>query len=511
TENIRTIRSIPLDLAGKNPPEFLSVRGEVYLSHEEFIRINSEREAAGEPLFANPRNAAAGSLRQLDASVTRSRNLSMVCYATGRITGTNPPKTHRRMYEYLREMGLPLSEHVAFGGADAVRNFYSYWMENRYTLGYDIDGIVLKLDDFFLREDLGFTSKAPRWAAAWKFPAREAVTELLSVEHSLGRTGVITPVANLAPVNIGGVIVSRATLHNYREIERLGVKVGDHVIVIRAGDVIPKITGVHADTRSGAETDIPVPAACPVCASPLVQEDIYLRCGNTGCPGKKFEVLRFFVSKDAMDIEYFGPELIGRLIDAEKLSRISDIFALTKDDLLSLDRMGEILADKILASIDARRHIPLSHFLRALGIRNVGDHVAKVLARGVRTLDAFYSAARGDLTAIHEIGPGVADAVVEFFADRSSRDLIEAMKKNGVVVSDEALRDAAATPVSGKTVVFTGSLVKMTRGEAEALVEKLGGRAASSVSKKTDLVVAGESAGSKRDKALALGVRVLSE
>ena len=510
TDNIRTIPDIPARLVSDNVPEYLSVRGEVYMSHAEFSRINGEREQKGDALFANPRNAAAGSLRQLDSSVTASRRLSMVVYALGRIKGGEAPATHRQMYDYLRGFALPVSDKAVFGGPDDMKAFYQYWMKNRYTLGFDIDGVVLKLDEFALRDDLGVTSKAPRWAIAWKFPAQEAVTELVSVEHSLGRSGVVTPVANLTPINIGGVVVSRATLHNYKEIERLGVKIGDQVTVIRAGDVIPKITGAIISSRSGAESDIEVPSRCPSCGSELVQEDIFLRCASGSCPGKLLEKLKFFVSKDAMDIEFVGPELIQRLHESGKLDSIADLYAVTKDDLLSLDRMGEMLADKVLQSIDGRRRIPLSHFLRAMGIRNVGDHIAKVLARGVVSLDAFGSVTAESLMAIHEIGPGVADAVIEFFSEPRNTDMIERMKSLGLVVDNES--DSSIDGIlSGKSVVFTGSLVHMTREEAELIVERLGGRASGSVSKKTGFVVAGDNAGSKLEKARALGVSVLTE
>jgi DNA ligase (NAD+) len=510
TENILTIQDIPHTLTGK-APAYLSVRGEVFMTHAEFERVNGEKEKAGEAPFANPRNAAAGSLRQLDPSITAQRRLSMVVYAIGRVQGGTPPLTHSLCYKYLRAFGLPLSDKAVFGGPDEIRAFYRRWMENRYTLGFDIDGAVIKLDELALREELGVTSKAPRWAVAWKFPAQEAVTELLSVEHQLGRSGVVTPVANLAPINIGGVVVSRATLHNYKEIERLGVKIGDHVTVIRAGDVIPKITGIVEHVRTGSETAIPVPAVCPSCGTDLMQEDIFLRCANAVCPGKKIERLKYFVSKDAMDMEYVGPELVQRLHDAGKLDGIEQLFAVTREDLLSLERMGELLADKVLQSIDARRTVSLSVFLRSMGIRSVGDHVAKVLARGIGSLDRFFTVTREELMSIHEVGPGTADAVTEFFSDEAARAMIDRMREYGVTVSGEQTDIAADGIFSGQTVVFTGSLSRITREEGEALVERLGGRAASSVSKKTGFVVAGENAGSKLEKAKTLGVKVITE
>jgi len=509
TANLAALKSVPKTLAGADPPARIAVRGEVFMRHGEFERINRERVGEGEVPFANPRNAAAGSLRQLDASVTGKRNLDFAPYAAGIIEGAKPPGTQEELFRLLARLGLPVKERFAVGGLPDVKAFYDYWMEHRHTLDFDIDGIVIKVNSFAARERLGSTSKAPRWATAWKFPAREALTVLDSVDLQVGRTGVVTPVGNLAPINIGGVIVKRATLHNFDEIKRLGLRLGDTVKVKRAGDVIPKVIEVaHPGERE--EGDIVPPDMCPSCGEPLAREDIFIRCVNRRCPAKRLEVLKFFVSKDAMDIEYFGPELVQRLHDAGKLDTIADVFRLTAEDLLGIERMGDTIAGKIIASIDGRRRIGLSHFLRSLGIRNVGDHIARVIARAVKSLDRLFVITEEELMAIHEVGPGVAESVYGFFHG-GGEDLVREMLEAGLVVETEEGAVEPAGEIAGKTFVFTGSLEKLSRKEAEETVERLGGHAAGSVSKKTDYVVAGESAGSKLEKARSLGLKIITE
>jgi DNA ligase (NAD+) len=510
TENVMVISGLPHTLHSEKIPSYISVRGEVYLSHDSFDRINAEREAAGEVLFANPRNAAAGSLRQLDPEIVRKRNLSVVLYGIGKAEGVTI-RSQRELYGELRRLGLPCSEKAAFGAKSDIVAFFETWRDNRSEIGFDIDGVVVKISDFALRDAMGVTAKAPRWAVAWKFPAREALTKIVSVEHSLGRTGVVTPVANLHPINIGGVLVKRATLHNYREIERLGVKVGDHVKVIRAGDVIPKITEAVLSMRDGSETDIPVPDTCPLCGEKLEPEDIFIRCVNPSCPGKKYENMLFFVSKDGMDIEFFGPELVKRLYDKGVMKDASDVFHITREQLMELDRMGDILADKILASIDACRKVELSRFLRSLGIRNVGDHVAKVIAGAVGSLNRLYSVTVDDLTPVYEVGKVVAKCIVDYFSDDANRAMIERMKAGGLEVLEQKIPDKGSQPFEGMTFVFTGTLELYSREEAESIVESLGARASGSVSGKTSVVVAGPGAGSKREKAEKLGVRIISE
>ncbi len=510
TRNMVEIRAVPRELDGA-APEYLSVRGEVFIRHGGFERLNALREERGEPPFANPRNAASGSLRQLDPVITRERNLDAVFYAVGRVSGDMPVPDQNELFRTLPRLGLPVSPHFSVGSPNDIREFYRYWLENRYTLDHDIDGIVIKVNDFALRERLGSTSKAPRWAVAWKFPAREAITGLESVDFQVGRTGIITPVANLTPINIGGVVVKRATLHNFKEVERLGVKIGDRIRVIRAGDVIPKVVEVARKEGGAPGGDIVPPRLCPSCGSVLRQEDIYLRCVNPDCETVRLEALKFFVSRDGMDIEFFGPELVSRLHAAGRLDSPADFYRLDREILLSMERMGEKLADKIIDSIHARRRAPLSRLLQSLGIRNVGGHVAAVIARGVVSLDRLFSINVEELREIHEVGPGVAESVHGYFHDERNRAMIDAMRAAGLVVEDEKAVRIEGGAVAGRSFVVTGTLARFSRKEAEDAIRKLGGRAAGSVSGRTDYLVAGDSPGSKLDRARELGVRVLSE
>ncbi len=509
--NIATVKSLPMVLKGPLVPSYISVRGEVFMRHGEFDRLNREREERQEPPFANPRNAAAGSLRQLDPRITSERELDIALYGIGQVRGDPVLNDQKSMFEYFASAGLPVSNYIAFGTMDEVEKFYLHWMENRHTLDFDIDGVVLKVNDFSLRDRMGATSKAPRWSTAWKFPAREAITVLESVDYQVGRTGVVTPVGNLHPINIGGVIVKRATLHNFDEVKRLGLMIGDSIKVIRAGDVIPKVIEVLADRRPASAAEIIPPERCPSCCTPLAREDIYIRCTNDECEAKRLEFLRFFVSKDAMDIEFFGPELINRLYNSGKLKSIVDIFTLNRDDLLSLERMGDKIADKILESINKRRSIPLSLLLRSLGIRNVGDHIAKVIAKNVISLDRLFSITVDELMRINEVGPGVAESVYEFFNNPVNAGIIGRIRSAGVTVEDESTATESREGIRGKTFVVTGTLAWLSRKEVEDLIEKSGGRASGSVSRKTDYLVAGESPGSKLDKARELGVTILSE
>ena len=510
TRNMAAVRAVPSALAPPYPA-YLSARGEVYMRHDEFERLNAARAEGEEPLFANPRNAAAGSLRQLDPAVTAGRGLDAVFYAVGRVSDDMQIPDQKTLFETLARLGIPVSGQARVGALGAVREFYAHWLENRHMLDFDIDGVVVKVSGFALRERMGATSKAPRWAVAWKFPAREAVTVLESVDCQVGRTGIVTPVANLHPINIGGVIVKRATLHNFKEVERLGARLGDTVKVIRSGDVIPKVIEVvtHGDAKRG--TAIVPPERCPSCGEPLRQEDIYIRCVNPVCGAKLVEALNFFVSKDGMDIEYVGPELVARLHAAGRLNTVADFYKITKKSLLDLERMGEKLADKVVESINARRRVQLSRFLQGLGIRNVGGHVAGVIAESVVSLDALAVMGVDELMKIREVGPGVAESVHGFFRDEENRTLVRDMLAAGLVVEDEKAERAPESPVKGKTFVVTGTLARFSRQEAEALIKRIGGRAAGSVSGKTDYVVAGESPGTKLEKARELGVKVIGE
>ncbi|MCU0822265.1 MAG: NAD-dependent DNA ligase LigA, partial [Spirochaetes bacterium] len=511
TANIACLRDIPIGLQGGKTPSYLSVRGEAYMRHGEFDRLNALREKNGEALFANPRNAAAGSLRQLNPEITRERDLNIVFYGIGKMTGGDSINDQRGMYLFLKKFGLPVSGHVAFGSINDILRFYNNWMDNRYHLDFDIDGVVIKINNFRLREELGYTAKVPRWATAWKFPAKEAITVLNSVDYQIGRTGVVTPVANLQPINIGGVLVKRATLHNFDEVKRLDLRIGDSVKVKRAGDVIPKVFDVINDKRPAGAVAIIPPAKCPSCGSGLDREDIYIRCVNPDCTAKRLEVLKFFVSKSAMDIESFGPELVLRLYNAGFVKSIADIFKLTKDDLLKVERMGDKLADKIISSIKKRKSLPLSHFLKSLGIRNVGEHVAGVIARDVKSLDALKKKSVEELSGIYEVGPEVASSVYNYFQDKGSLKILDDFSRSGLVVEDEVVLNAGIEAFKDKTFVFTGTLNRFSRQEAEDIVEKNGGRAAGSVSSKTDYVVAGDEAGSKLEKAKKLGVKIITE
>lgn len=509
TSNILAIRSLTKNL-NCSDITYLSVRGEVFMKHGEFERINAERELNNEKLFANPRNAAAGSLRQLDPEITASRELAVSLYGVGRIDG-GKVNSQEKLYEFLEECNLPVSTYRMVGTLDEVTEFYNYWQEHRYTLDFDIDGVVIKINDYADRDIMGITSKAPRWAMAWKFPAREAITVINSVDFQVGRTGVITPVANLTPINIGGVLVKRATLHNFEEVKRLGVHVNDTVKIIRAGDVIPKIIEVVENKNAKNISEIIPPMSCPSCGGKLDKEEIFLRCNNPACVAQELERLKFLVSKDGLDIEFFGPELVARLYNNGILKSMGNLFALTKDDLLKMDRMGEKLADKILLSIAERKKMTLSVLLRGLGIKNVGEHIASVLAEHFGALENLMAASVDELQQIMEIGPKVAEGVFLYFHSPLWSELHESLLQAGVIIEDEKVELKNNEFISSKTFVFTGALARMSRDEAEALVKSYGGKASGSVSKKTDYVVAGENAGSKLDKARELGVNVISE
>jgi DNA ligase (NAD+) len=510
TANLATLKDLPPALKG-NIPSYLSVRGEVFLTHTEFDRLNKLKESIGEPQFANPRNAAAGSLRQLNPEITAERELKIIFYSLGKIETDLQILNQKDMFEYLSLLKLPVSDKINFGDIKKMREYYNYWTQNRYNLDFDIDGIVVKVAEYEYHDKLGSTSKSPRWAAAWKFPAKEAITVLDSVDFQVGRTGLITPVANLHPINIGGVLVKRATLHNFNEIKRLDIKIGDSIKVKRAGDVIPKVTDVIIEKRPPDAKNIKTPEKCPSCGSKLIQEEIYIRCINPECEAINLETLKFFVSKNAMDIEAFGPELVLRLYNAHLIKSFSDIFKLTKDDLLKVDRMGDKLADKILTAIENRKSISLSFLLRSLGIRNVGDHLAKVIAKEVRKLKKLFEISKEDLSKIYEVGPEVAESVYSYFHNRDSIKVINEIIGSGVVVEDELVEDLDINSIKNRNFVFTGSLTRLSRQEAEDLVEKYGGRASGSVSKKTDYLVAGEAPGSKYKKAIELGIKIITE
>ncbi len=512
TANIKTLATIPWQLTPPYPP-LLDVRGEVYMELRDFQRLNRQQEEKGEKTFANPRNAAAGSLRQLDPRVTAQRPLKIFCYGIGRWHGERPA-THRQLLERLAACGLRvnLAETSLATGGEAVIAAFHALQGRRDQLPYEIDGMVVKVNALALQEELGEISRSPRWAVACKFPPRQRETIVEKVELQVGRTGAITPVAHLRPVDVSGVTVSRASLHNWDEIDRLGLKTGDHVIVERAGDVIPDIVAVVKEKRSGNETPIPFPTTCPECGAPVSRREgeVVPRCGNAHCPARTIERLRHFVSRAAMDIEGLGEKQLAELIGLGRLETFSDLYRLGKDDFFAMERMGEVLTEKLLGGIAASKERPLSRFLFALGIRHVGEHTAKIHAKRFATIADLAAADREELKRIHEIGDKVADSLTDFFRDPQQLQLLAELQAVGVAPQPEVTvdRDGALT---GKTLVITGTLSRWSRKEAEALVESLGGRVAGSVSSKTSYVIAGSEAGSKLDKARRLGIPVLDE
>lgn len=511
TQNIRTIVAIPLQLR-EDYPERLEVRGEIYMELEAFRKINQQRRDEGEATYANPRNLTAGSLRQLDARLTAQRPLTISCYGIGQITGESPP-TQQQLLQRLRHWGLRVNLDLTCrtNNIETVILHYQKLMTLRDQLPYEIDGMVVKVDAVVLQHELGEKSRTPRWAIATKFPARQETTVVESVRLQVGRTGAVTPVANLRPVNVSGVTVSSASLHNWEEIARLDVMIGDTVVIERAGDVIPDIVKVVTDQRNGSEQAIIEPQSCPVCGSPVLRQadEVVPRCQGANCPAKLKEALKHFSSRAAMDIEGLGDRLIDQLLKRNLVTSLADLYQLTRDDLFQFERMGEKLAANLLAAIEASKQRPLANFLFALGIRHVGQHLAKLLSHHFGSLEQLSIATREELLDIHEIGPQVADSVVVFFSDSNNLKLLSDFADYGV--KPQSGTPKAGDQFKGKIFVFTGSLERFSRKEGENLVEAEGGRASGSVSKKTDYVVAGPGAGSKLAKAEQLGITVLDE
>jgi DNA ligase (NAD+) len=516
TLNIRTLDSVPLRLRKKIVPELVEVRGEVYMPQKGFEAYNTAARERGGKIFANPRNAAAGSLRQLDSAVTAKRPLALFVYAVGFVEGELPFPTHFEMMGQLREWGLPVNKEIRLvKGIEECQQYYEQLEAKRDQLGYDIDGIVYKVNDLALQSKLGFVARAPRWAIARKFPAQEQVTELLDVEFQVGRTGAITPVARLHPVLVAGVTVSNATLHNKDEISRLGIAVGDKVIVRRAGDVIPQVVG---RATSGDETGqangkvIQFPDHCPVCHSDLeqVEGEAVIRCtGGLICAAQRKESIWHFASRKAMDIDGLGDKLIDQLVDLELIKNVADLYTLETIQLCGLERMAEKSASNLVEAIDQSRATTLPRFIYALGIREVGEATAKNLAQHFADLKKLMNASQEELLAVPDVGPIVATHIVDFFANPGNRDLVERLLDAGINWPRiEARQDL---PLAGQTYVLTGTLETMTRDEAKARLQQLGAKVAGSVSAKTSLVVAGPGAGSKLAKAESLGVKVADE
>ncbi|MDQ2801018.1 MAG: NAD-dependent DNA ligase LigA, partial [Armatimonadota bacterium] len=514
TANLRTVASIPLRLRGAACPDLVEVRGEVYLQHQEFARINAAREASGEPVFANPRNAAAGSLRQLDSSITARRKLAAFLYALG-YTSQPVANSQRELLDTLKTWGLRVNPDVQVcPNMDAVLAFVAEWTEKKTTLPYDIDGIVVKVNDFGMQQDLGAVARTPRWAIAYKFPAQQGRTRVIDIVVQVGRTGAITPIALVEPVTLPPAsIVQRATLHNQQEIDRKDVRVGDTVLIQKAGDVIPEIVQVVLTERPDSTQPYRLPDHCPACGTLLVRPEgeAVTRCPNaTACPGQNAQRIIHFVSRRALDIQWLGEKHVLQLIATGLIKDAGDLFFLRKDALLPLERMGDKLADNILAALEGSKHPPLPRLIFALGIRLIGEHSAEVLAQHFGSLSKLKAATVEELNAVHDIGQTTAESIVAFFGQAETGELLDKLARAGVEPMVDQYAPQADT-FAGKAFVFTGSLTRLTREEAEGIVRRLGGRAGSSVSKQTDYLVAGDKAGSKLDKARALGVPVLTE
>lgn len=515
TNNIKTIRAIPLHLRGKNHPDFIEIRGEVYLPLAGFEALNKMQEKQGLKAFANPRNAAAGSVRQLDSAITATRPLSFYCYGLGFSSQGDLAPTHYETLMILKEWGMPVSNLVKkVKDAQGCLKYHQHMLEIRETLPFEIDGVVYKVNDLALQKVLGFIARAPRFAIAHKFPAQEEMTLLKSVDFQVGRTGALTPVARLEPVHVGGVMVSNATLHNMDEIERKDVRIGDTVIVRRAGDVIPEVVSVILAKRPAHVKKIVAPTLCPVCGSEVFrdEDEAVMRCtGGLYCAAQRKEGLKHFVSRKAMDAEGLGDKLIEQLVDANLVHDAADLYALKLHDWANLERMGEKSAHNKMEALDKSKSTTLPRFIYALGIREVGEATARNLVQHFKTFPALMTATEAQLLEVPDVGPIVAAHVVHFFAQPHNRSVIDKLIKAGIHWPEIKVQDASKLPLHGKTFVLTGTLSNLSRDEAKAVLESLGATVSGSVSKQTDYVVAGEKAGSKLDKAQSLGVSILDE
>jgi DNA ligase (NAD+) len=509
--NVRTIKAMPLRLSANPPPHRLEVRGEVFLALKDFQRLNTEREEAGEPPFANPRNAAAGSLRQLDSRITAKRPLSLFCYGPGEIDGYEFA-SQQNFLETIAQWSLPvnpLSRSVS--GVEGILAYYREMANIRESLDYEIDGVVVKVESFSLQRELGEKSRSPRWAIAFKFPPRQATTLVEDIVPQVGRTGVITPVAHLKPVEVSGVIVSRATLHNWEELVKKDIRIGDTVLVERAGDVIPAVVRAFTEKRTGSERTVPLPELCPECGSKVTKlpGEVAIRCLELSCPAKIREAIIHFASRNAMDIEGLGDKYVEQLLRFNLVTTVADLYTLTREDFMSFERMGDKLAGNLLNAIEKSKKRELSRFIYALGIRNVGEHTAKLLASAFGSIENLAAASETELLSLREIGPQVAQSIMAFFNNPRNRKIIHRMIEAGVRPISEEKR--LGGKFSGMIFVFTGTLTQFSRDEAKRIVENEGGHATGSVSRKTNYVVAGTDAGSKLGKARELGIPVISE
>ncbi|MBR5543467.1 MAG: NAD-dependent DNA ligase LigA [Oscillospiraceae bacterium] len=508
THNIKTVRNLPQRI--DNAPSRLIVRGEVYMPRESFERLNEEREARGETLFANPRNAAAGSLRQLDPKIAAERGLEIIIFNVQLCEGKSFT-THTESLEYLKKLGFTVSPYYnTFKTVDGAFEEVLRLGALRDELPFQIDGAVLKVNELSLREKIGRTTKFPKWAAAYKYPPEQKKTKLLDIVIQVGRTGVLTPNAVLKPVHVAGVTVSRATLHNRDFIKELGILIGDTVIIQKAGDIIPEVVGAVKEERTGDEVEFKMPETCPACGAPVFsdEDEAAVRCVNSECPAQRLRNIIHFASRDAMDIDGLGPAVVEQLVSGGFIRDAADLYSLKQEDVAEIDRMGKKSAANLISAIEKTKENDLSRLLFALGIRHVGQKAGKVLALHFKTLDAVLSASEEKLKEIYDVGDAVAKSIKRWWAMDDSKVLIEKLRAAGVNMES---RTTVGSAFDGKTFVLTGTLVKFTRSEAEEKIEALGGKASSSVSKKTSYVVAGEAAGSKLKRANELGVPVLSE
>ncbi len=515
TANIRTVRSIPLRLRTEHPPAVIDVRGEVLMFKSDFARLNQRQRDAGQKEFANPRNAAAGSLRQLDSRVTAQRSLRFFAYGLGLLEGAPQPETHAGLLDWYRALGIPVcAERSVVQGADGLLSFFAAVGSKRPALPYDIDGVVYKVNRVDQQRTLGFVSRAPRFALAHKFPAEEATTTVLGIDVQVGRTGALTPVARLAPVSVGGVTVTNATLHNEDEVRRKDIRIGDSVIVRRAGDVIPEVVANILERRPADAREFVMPEVCPVCGSAIVrpEEESVARCsgGWVKCAAQRKAGLLHFVSRRAMDIEGLGEQLVEQLVDRGLVTTPADFYRLGLTALAELERMAQKSAQNVLDALQRSKSTTLARFIYGLGIRHVGESTAKSLARHFGQLDALLQASEAQILEVEDIGPVVAQSILSFLSDPLNRELIEQLRAAGIHWEEQAV-ERRALHLAGKTFVLTGTLPTLKRDEAQTMIEAAGGKVAGSVSKKTSFVVAGEEAGSKLAKAEELGIPVIDE
>jgi len=515
TSNLRTVKSIPLKLFGENIPPRIEVYGEVYMKKSDFKKLNKERIKKGESLFANPRNAAAGSVRQLDPRITARRHLDTFIYRATFPEGNNS-NVHMEVLNYLKNIGFKVNPHIKlFQDIGEVVSYCLQWIEKKEELDYEIDGMVIKVNSLRMREELGSTTRSPRWAIAYKFPAQQVTTRVQGIIVQVGRTGALTPVAILDPVRISGSVVQRATLHNEDEIRRKDIRIGDVVLIQKAGEIIPEVVKVIKEKRTGKETEFLMPTQCPVCGAKVFRPEgeVASRCNSLTCPAQIKERIRHFASRNAMDIEGLGPAIIDQLVEKGLIKDISDLYFLERDDLISLERMAEKSADNLLDAIEKSKKKSLPNLIYGLGIRYVGVHTAEVITRYYPTLDKFKKANLEKLIEINEIGPKIAESIILFFKEKESLAIIERVRSTGLNFGqeEEKIREEKEVQMlAGKQFVLTGTLKDFTRTQAKEIISELGGRVTGSVSKKTDYVVAGEDPGSKYQKAQELGVPIIN-